>query len=515
MTPTELAIEKLPRHLRPYVVIQDYSLYTSRDQILWRYVLSQLAHLLKDVAHPIYLDGLIGTGIDVDHIPSLDEMNIKLNGIGWSAVAVRGFIPPSVFTELQSLRYLAIAEDIRSHRHPLYTPAPDIIHESAGHAPILMNKRYSTYLEACGLVGFRSIGSLEDRLVFDAIRQLSIIKEDPHSTPMKIKDAEDRLRLSQNSHRYTSESTKASRLYWWTAEYGLIGSLNEPRLYGAGLLSSLGEARECLKQSTHKIPLSLACVDQPFDITRMQPQLFVAKDFDHLFEVLDQFKSTLSWLVGGYQGLSEALLSRTINTALLKGGTAVSGVIDMLIGNVNEVICFGISTASLIKEEGSFSVPRFSRPLVVFNGHLSASKNVTTIKTLESSVDLTIENNLVIKAETSHTYLRESLSALIPFKPVFAEATVSVYAGPENADEWGKHWGNSHQDFYDNQESMIRSSKHAELQGKLLNLYDQANALALDGNTSSDKTKLAHDANQFPDEILLKWQIDQLSTVRP
>ena len=98
-----------------------------------------------------------------------------------------------------------------------------------------------------------------------------------------------------------SESTKASRLYWWTAEYGLVGGLDDPKLYGAGLLSSLGEAAHCLTPAVKKVPLSLVCADTEYDITRMQPQLFVARDFDHLFEVLEAFEATLGWRRGADQ----------------------------------------------------------------------------------------------------------------------------------------------------------------------------------------------------------------------
>jgi phenylalanine-4-hydroxylase len=83
-------------------------------------------------------------------------MNARLGRVGWAAVAVRGFIPPAVFTELQSRRVLAIAADVRTHEHIEYTPAPDIVHESAGHAPFIADPRYAEYLQRCGEVGFRA-----------------------------------------------------------------------------------------------------------------------------------------------------------------------------------------------------------------------------------------------------------------------------------------------------------------------------------------------------------------------
>jgi phenylalanine-4-hydroxylase len=62
-------------------------------------------------------------------------MNRILTEIGWAAVAVDGFIPMLLW----NFRYnvLVIASDIRQLEHIEYTPAPDIIHMKAGHAPLL------------------------------------------------------------------------------------------------------------------------------------------------------------------------------------------------------------------------------------------------------------------------------------------------------------------------------------------------------------------------------------------
>src|SRR5262245_21286561 len=118
---SERAWERLPPHLRRYVVTQDYQAYTPRDHAVWRHILRRLRSHLADKAHPDYLAGLAATGIGTERIPSLDEMNERLARLGWAAVPVRGFIPPEVFTELQSLGVLAIAADIRTLEHIDYT----------------------------------------------------------------------------------------------------------------------------------------------------------------------------------------------------------------------------------------------------------------------------------------------------------------------------------------------------------------------------------------------------------
>ncbi len=325
MTPTERAIDALPQHLRRWAVAQDYAGYTPEDQSTWREVLGRLTAHLASRAHPRFLSGLAETGIAVDRIPSLDEMNGKLARVGWSAVGVSGFIPPAVFTELQHRRVLAIATAIRRPEHLGYTPAPDIVHESAGHAPLLCDPRYAEYLQRCGEVGWRAIPAVEDRAVFEAVRHLSEVKERRAATAEEGALAEARLAAALQSVPFASEAARASRLYWWTAEYGLVGQAESPRIYGAGLLSSLGESARCLGPEVARRPLDAGCAEVSFDITRMQPQLFLARDFEQLFEVLEAFAVTLSYRRGGDHGLAVARRAGTLVQLALPGGRELSG----------------------------------------------------------------------------------------------------------------------------------------------------------------------------------------------
>src|SRR5690349_12480216 len=125
----------VPPHLRQFVVEQDYARYTGVDQAVWRFVLLQTRSRLIETAHPAYRNGFEATGISVERIPSIAEMNDRLARFGWGAVCVDGFIPPRAFQEFQARGILPIAADMRTLAHLAYTPAPDIIHEAAGHAP--------------------------------------------------------------------------------------------------------------------------------------------------------------------------------------------------------------------------------------------------------------------------------------------------------------------------------------------------------------------------------------------
>lgn len=521
LSPTGRAIERLPAHLRRYVVDQDYGAYTPRDHAVWRHILRQLTDRLKDTAHASYLSGLAATGISLERIPSLDEMNGKLEALGWSAVGVRGFIPPAVFTELQSLGVLAIAADIRSHEHIEYTPAPDIVHESAGHAPILADRRYADYLKRCGEAGFRAIASVEDQAVYEAIRNLSVAKEDPEATEDEIRLAEERLRAASTSRRYVSESTKASRLYWWTAEYGLVGGLADPKLYGAGLLSSLGEAAHCLTAAVKKAPLSLACAETDYDITRMQPQLFVARDFDHLFEVLEAFEATLSWRRGGDHGLDEALRARTVNHLVLDGGLELTGKVVARIPARKE-LAPGLSTA-LARLEGPVMRSRGGRAngrpwagqaLVAFGQGALPERGAFSLD-LPSGLFLTgfrVGEHEVINLR-GHQDGRPldlpswTLLFLSPGLP-------SVAGGPADPGAWD-HWYGGLGAFAEGEaEAQARARKACALPADLAELYLEVQALRGNGGDECRLQALEARARAHPGEWLLQADLTELRASR-
>ena len=275
-------ISKLPKHLKTFIIDQNYNRYTPQDHAVWRAVMKQNTQYLNEVAHTSYINGLNKTGISIDNIPSIEEMNNSLEKIDWAAVTVDGFIPPAAFMEFQKHNVLVIAADIRSADQIEYTPAPDIIHEAAGHAPIISDPEYAEYLRYFGEIGSKAFSSKSDYRIYEAIRHLSILKADPTTTMEMTKVAEELLSKEIDNAGIPSEMTLIRNLHWWTVEYGLVGNMNNPKIYGAGLLSSIGESRSALKYNVKKILYSLDAKDYSFDITAPQPQLFVTPDFTHL-----------------------------------------------------------------------------------------------------------------------------------------------------------------------------------------------------------------------------------------
>jgi phenylalanine-4-hydroxylase len=299
----------------------------------------QNVFFLREYAHKVYFQGLLDTGISFERIPRIEEMNDILGKIGWGAVAVDGFIPPAAFMEFQAYKVLVIACDMRQIHHIEYTPAPDIVHEAAGHAPIIVDREYSKYLQRFGEVGAKAMSSKKDFELYQAIRHLSILKEQPNSDPKEVEKATKLVETRQKSLGEPSEMALLSRLHWWTVEYGLIGNLENPKIYGAGLLSSIGESVSCLEPGVKKIPYSIDAMNQPFDITTKQPQLFVCRDFEHLKNVLEEFAGKMAYQVGGLEGINKAIECKNTATCEYSSGLQLSGVFtEVLTGQKKQPI---------------------------------------------------------------------------------------------------------------------------------------------------------------------------------
>ncbi|MDT7830880.1 aromatic amino acid hydroxylase [Flavobacteriaceae bacterium S356] len=333
-------IDRLPPHLKQFIKPQNYDEYTPINQAVWRYVMRKNVAYLSKHAHESYIRGLGKTGIKIDEIPSMYGMNRILKEIGWAAVSVDGFIPPNAFMEFQAYKILVIASDIRQLENIEYTPAPDIIHEAAGHAPIIANPDYAEYLRRLGEVGAKAILSKHDIDLYEAVRKLSILKEAESVAADDLRAAEEEVDLLQKKEVELSEMAKIRNLQWWTVEYGLLGDKNASKIYGAGLLSSIGESKWCMSDKVKKIPYSIDALEQSFDITQPQPQLYVSPDFSYLMQILEEFAKGMSLRKGGSRGLQRLIDSQMVGTIELSTGLQVSGKFSRVLLNEDREVIF-------------------------------------------------------------------------------------------------------------------------------------------------------------------------------
>ena len=523
--------KKLPKHLHKFVVKQPYDEYTAQNQAVWRYVMRMNVGYLSKVAHKSYMTGLEKTGISLENIPFMEGMNRILKEIGWAAVSVDGFIPPNAFMEFQAYNVLVIASDMRTINHIEYTPAPDIIHEAAGHAPIISNPEYAEYLRRFGEIGSKAISSSKDYEMYEAIRLLSILKEDPNSLENEVEDAEEKVAHLQNNMGELSEMAQIRNLHWWTVEYGLIGTLDNPKIYGAGLLSSIGESAWCMQDEVAKVGYSIDAATKNFDITKPQPQLFVTPDFAYLSLVLDEFANTMAIRTGGLKSVQKLIDSDNLGTIELTTGIQISGVFTKVIQYKNNKVAYFQTTGAtalanrdkelighgITSHAAGFGSPvgklkginlpiedmspRDLRAYGIYEGEFMTlefeSGVIVKGKAITGTRDLRGKILIISLEDCTVTYNDEIL-----FKPAWGiydmaigKEVVSGYAGPADVDSFlglGKV-----------SETKTHKITYSEKEQQLYGLYAEVKKMR-EENSSTNK-KITEIFNQLKTEFQLDW----------
>lgn len=528
------AVDRLPQHLKQYIDQQNYDQYTQRDHAVWRYILRQNVSYFanKGYAVPEYANGLKLTGIPLGKIPRISEMDASLEKFGWGAVPVCGFIPPIAFLEFQSHGVLPIAHNMRNINHIGYTPAPDIVHESAGHAPILVNEVYADYLKRYAEVAKKAISSKKYFQQYEAIRKLSDLKELPGVSATEIEKAEHELHLLKDGAGDVSESAQVIRLYWWTAEYGLFGDMNAPKVFGAGLLSSVDESQNCLSARVRKIPFSIDCIHYAYDITEAQPQLFVVRKFEDLLTTLDDMEKLLAYKRGGTYGIKKALESETVVTIKWLQGALFSGIVSkhdsindsldliQLTGPIqigfNETLMEGnldisrenwvlpIGTPKLIQSnqvtKKSSEIKMGDSLLLHYGDSLSIEGKVTLIKSNDLKIGMLKLENVLMNLKG----VKSKLNFL--FVPFGAEIS-SVFGGPYDQ--------NLYQE-YDVGKASTKPVQNITHSSKKLALFDMYERVYTLGNNmqENDFKRLCHFIDQifetYPKEWLLWVEVLQM-----
>ena len=536
--------DKLPDYLKLYCIEHDAGKYTARDHASWRYVMRRAVPFFKVNSVKGYEEGLAATGISREKIPHIDDVDASLQKFGWGAVPVCGFIPPWAFLEFQARKILPIATDMRTVDHIAYTPAPDIVHEAAGHAPILPDVDYNEYLSYYAKLGTKAIYSKQDLQLYEAVRYLSDIKEKPESSAEEIQEAELGLQKAVKAFTYVSEAAKVGRMSWWTAEYGMVGTPENPKIYGAGLLSSVGESKNAMTDAVKKIPLSIECTEYAFNITEPQPQLFVAKDMKHLHDVLHELDNTLSYRVGGLSAVKKALESEAVTTSVLDSGLEVSGImvdaknrdeqIDFIKYEGPVQLCHNETELS---QQGISRHPQgFSSPL----GRLKkfTDKPITSLSDQDfAGVDVRVgelcelqyENGFLIKGKLENIHRADSKILYMTFtsctvtrgEEVFfepewgdfdlavGEEIKSIYGGPADRENYGEH------EIPNTESTPGRAAPYSAEELSLFNDYQKVRDLRETGNKEAIAASLPdickNNLEKHPSEWLILLEVLELA----
>ncbi|HEX2078391.1 MAG TPA: phenylalanine 4-monooxygenase [Longimicrobium sp.] len=230
---------------------QDWYAYTGEDHEVWNILYERRMAELRRNGSRVFLRGAEAIGLRPDQVPDLDEVNRRLSPrTGWNAVPVKGFIPARDFFRCLAERRFPTTVIVRPRSQLDYLPEPDIFHDVFGHVPLHADAVFADFLQGFGIVAARA--------------------------------------------RTEEALTQMARLFWFTVEFGLIREEGQVKVYGSGLISSVGDAANALGPDCDRRPFSLdAVLAQPFEIDRFQDVLFVVDSFEQLFAAVEEAKQRI------------------------------------------------------------------------------------------------------------------------------------------------------------------------------------------------------------------------------
>lgn len=229
--------------------------YNENENNTWKTCLTQLLNLYKTHACESYnksIDKLIEDKIfKLNKIPQLQNVSDYLEkNTGWVLRPVKGLLSTRDFLAGLAYKVFYSTQYIRHHSKPNYTPEPDIIHELIGHVPLLLNNDFSSFAQKLG--------------------QLS-------------------LGLDEN------KMEQLGRLYWYSIEFGLIkenNKNNRMKVYGAGILSSIGELKYCLSNEAKDKYIkfnSKYLAEKDYPITKYQDIYTYVNNFNEMIDDIKDF----------------------------------------------------------------------------------------------------------------------------------------------------------------------------------------------------------------------------------
>ena len=230
------------------VVEQPWDAYTAVDHDVWAQLFQRQRELLVGRASDAFLAAQDAMGMTPDAIPKFEELNAILQrATGWTLVGVEGLLPELTFFEHLANRRFPVTWWIRKPEQLDYLAEPDLFHDLFGHVPLLMNPLFADYMAAYGRGGVKAHGIGPEALV------------------------------------------NLTRLYWYTVEFGLIREPGGLRIYGSGIVSSMGESRYCLESDApNRIGFDLERIMRTrYRIDTYQKTYFVIDSFEQLMQATE------------------------------------------------------------------------------------------------------------------------------------------------------------------------------------------------------------------------------------
>lgn len=232
---------------------QIYENYTAEDFNVWSTLFNRQMDTLKPAVSVSYLEAINRISFSDNKIPDFKEVNNVLsNTTGWKIEVVPNICPDARFFECSANRIFTSTCWLRTMEQLDYLEEPDMFHDVFGHMPLLSNKQYADFFSDFGRIALQYIDNPK------AIQLLS-------------------------------------RIYWYTIEFGLIREDNRQKIYGAGIISSFGETKHAIDNSTTKLNFDIGTIlDTPYRTDIIQDKYFVIDSFDQLYNSIGEIESHIA-----------------------------------------------------------------------------------------------------------------------------------------------------------------------------------------------------------------------------
>lgn len=226
---------------------QQYENYSADDHEVWRILFERQVANLQTKVWSRYLDCIALAGLQYDAVPRFSEVDVQLLAqTGWSIEVVKGIIPVDEFIRLLHARRFCSSTWLRRRDQLDYLEEPDMFHDSFGHIPLLADAQYANFVHRFAELGMKYVNEKAALPLLD-------------------------------------------RFYWFTIEFGLLREQGELRIYGAGLISSFGEANHIYTDAVELKPFDVETImHTPFRNDQVQNLYFVVNDMNDLWNSIEE-----------------------------------------------------------------------------------------------------------------------------------------------------------------------------------------------------------------------------------
>jgi phenylalanine-4-hydroxylase len=275
--------EKPETELQPFLIQQRPAEYTAENQAVWQLLFARRMKHLRQVGSSAFLRGIQAIGLEPVLIPDLLLMNQRLEPItGWRAVAVSGFLDPTLFFQCLAERRFPTTVIVRPMQQLDYLPEPDIFHDVFGHVPMHADPVFADFLQRFGAIASTARNQAEVRMLtrlFWFTVEFGLIRE-PDSLGSKAMSSA--LETGNRKLETASLETRNSKLE------------TDVKVYGSGLISSHADCVNALGPNCERRPFVLdEVLAQEFEIDHLQPVLFVIDSHQQLFDAVQEVRKRM------------------------------------------------------------------------------------------------------------------------------------------------------------------------------------------------------------------------------